>query len=83
MPMHDPAHPGLIILHECIEPLGLTIEDAARVLGVEASELSEVVTCRASLTVEMAIRAAMAFGGSAQCWYRMQAACDISPTTSR
>ena len=56
MPMQDPAHPGLIILHECIEPLGLTIPEAAASLGIPASELSDLVAGLAGLSPEMAIR---------------------------
>lgn len=78
MPMQDPAHPGLLILHECIEPLGLTIEEAADALAVEVGELSDIVACRTGLTTEMAIRVSKVFGGSSRSWYQMQAAYDIS-----
>ena len=36
MPMKNPPHPGGLVLRECIEPLGLTITDAAAALGVTA-----------------------------------------------
>ena len=78
MPMQDPAHPGLLILYECIEPLGLTIEEAADAMAVEVGELSDIVTCRTGLTTEMAIRVSKVFGGSARSWYQMQAAYDIA-----
>ena len=78
MPMQDPAHPGLIILHECIEPLGLTIPEAAASLGVPASELSDLVAGRAGLSPEMAIRVGKVFGSSPGSWYQMQAAYDIA-----
>ena len=89
MPMQDPAHPGPIILHECIEPLGLTIPEAAASLGVPASELSDLVAGRAGLSPEMAIRVGKVFGSSPGSWYRMQAAYDMAqarknaPATSR
>ena len=67
MPMQDPAHPGLIIQHECIEPLGLSIPEAAAALGsLPAGELSELVAGRAGLSPEMAIRVGKVFGGSAR-----------------
>lgn len=78
MPMQDPAHPGLIILHECIEPLGLSVPEAAVSLGVPAGELSDLVAGRAGLSPEMAIRVGQVFGGSARSWYGMQAAHDIA-----
>ena len=83
MPMQDPAHPGPIILHECIEPLGLTIPEAAASLGVPASELSELVAGRAGLSPEMAIRVGKVFGSSPGSWYRMQAAYDIAQAEKR
>ena len=83
MPMQDPAHPGPIILHECIEPLGLTIPEAAASLGVPASELSDLVTGRAGLSPEMAIRVGKVFGSSPGSWYRMQAAYDIAQAEKR
>ena len=83
MPMQDPAHPGPIILHECIEPLGLTIPEAAAYLGVLASELSELVAGRAGLSPEMAIRVGKVFGSSPGSWYRMQAAYDIAQAEKR
>ena len=83
MPMQDPAHPGPIILHECIEPLGLTIPEAAASLGVPASELSELVSGRAGLSPEMAIRVGKVFGSSPGSWYRMQAAYDIAQAEKR
>ena len=83
MPMQDPAHPGPIILHECIEPLGLTIPEAAASLGVPPSELSELVAGRAGLSPEMAIRVGKVFGSSPGSWYRMQAAYDIAQAEKR
>ena len=83
MPLQDPAHPGPIILHECIEPLGLTIPEAAASLGVPASELSELVSGRAGLSLEMAIRVRKVFGSSPGSWYRMQAAYDIAQAEKR
>jgi addiction module HigA family antidote len=83
MPMQDPAHPGPIILHECIEPLGLTIPEAAASLGVPASELSDLVAGRAGLSPEMAIRVGKVFGSSPGSWYRMQAAYDMAQAEKR
>ena len=83
MPLQNPAHPGPIILHECIEPLGLTIPEAAASLGVPASELSDLVAGRAGLSLEMAIRVGKVFGSSPGSWYRMQAAYDIDQAEKR
>ena len=34
MLMHDPPHPGEVLKELCLEPLGLTVTDAAKALGV-------------------------------------------------
>ena len=39
MPMKNPPHPGGFVLRQCIEPLGLTITDAAAALGVTRTTL--------------------------------------------
>jgi len=43
MPMKNPLHPGGFVLRQCIEPLGLSITDAAAALGVTRTTLSERV----------------------------------------
>ncbi len=78
MPMKSPVHPGLIVRHDCLEPLGLTVSEGARVLGVSRQALNNVVNCRAAISPEMAIRLAKAFGSTPDTWVRMQAAYDLS-----
>ena len=43
MALKNPPHPGVAVLRECIEPLGLTITQAAAALGVTRNKLSELV----------------------------------------
>jgi len=74
MPMKMPPHPGLAVRHDCLEPLGLTVSDAAKRLGVSRRQLSDLVNGHAGISPEMAIRLDKAFGGGAGTWYRMQAA---------
>ena len=74
MPMKNPPHPGLSVRHDCIEPLGLSVSEAARKLGVSRKQLSDIVNCRAGISPEMAIRLDKAFGGGAETWYRLQSA---------
>ena len=77
-PMIDPAHPGEIVRHDCLEPLGLTVTKAAQVLGVARKTLDNLVNGRAGISPEMAVRLAAAFGGSAQTWITMQAHYDYA-----
>ena len=78
MPMRDPTHPGLSVRHDCLEPLDLTVTEAARRLGVTREQLSELVNCRSGISPQMAIRLDRAFGGGADTWYRLQAAYDLA-----
>lgn len=78
MPMKNPPHPGLSIRHDCLEPLGLSVSEAARRLGVSRKQLSSIVNGRSGISPEMAIRLDKAFGGGAATWYQMQAAYDLA-----
>jgi addiction module HigA family antidote len=83
MAMKSPPHPGFSVRYDCIEPLGLTITEAAKYLGVSRKQLSDIVNCRAGLSPEMAIRLDKAFGGGAETWYRLQAAYDLAQAMKR
>ncbi len=78
MPMKNPPHPGKIVLHDCIEPLGLSITDAANSLGVTRNTLSELVNARRGISPEMAIRLSKAFGGNPETWLTQQAHYDLA-----
>ena len=78
LPITDPLHPGQVLLHECIEPLGLTVAEAAEHLGVSFQELDDLVNCRTSLTPELIIRIDQAFGGHPQKWSALQANYDVA-----
>ncbi len=73
MPMKNPPHPGRIIKSDCLEPLGLSVTAAAKVLGVTRQALNNVVNGKAGISAEMAIRLAKAFGSTAETWLRLQA----------
>ena len=78
MPMKNPPHPGKAVLHDCIEPLGLSITDAAAALGVSRNSLSELVNARRGISPEMAVRLSKAFGGSPTSWLAQQMNYDIA-----
>ena len=77
MPMHDPPHPGGIVRRQCLEPLGLSVTEAAEGLGVTRQALSDLLNGKAGISVEMAIRLAKAFGSSPETWLGMQMAHDL------
>ena len=71
--MMNPPHPGLSVRHDCLEPLNLSVTEAACKLGINRKQLSDIVNCRSGISPEMAIRLDKAFGGGADTWYRLQA----------
>lgn len=75
--MFNPPHPGEVVKELCLEPSGLSITKAARILKVSRKTLSEVVNCKSAISPEMAIRLEMAFGSTAEHWLRMQAQHDL------
>ncbi|HEX6017946.1 MAG TPA: HigA family addiction module antitoxin [Burkholderiaceae bacterium] len=75
--MHNPPHPGELLRELWLEPLGLTITEAATRLKVTRKTLSEIVNARAAVSPEMALRLELAFGKSAQSWLGHQAAYDL------
>src|SRR6266478_3640455 len=56
MTMKNPPHPGLSVRHDCIEPLGLTITDAAEILDVTRQTLNNLVNCKSGISADMTIR---------------------------
>lgn len=75
--MHDPPHPGTIVLEDCIRPLALTITDAAKALGVTRKALSELVNGKTGISADMAVRLCKVFGGTTESWIRLQARYDL------
>jgi addiction module HigA family antidote len=78
MPMKNPPHPGLVVRHDCLEPLGLTVTAAARILGVTRQTLNNVINGKSGISPEMAIRLTKAFGSTEETWLRMQLAYDLA-----
>lgn len=81
--MKNPAHPGGFVKTEVIEPLGLSVTDAARALGITRAALSTFLNERASLSPDMAIRIEKAFGVSMETLMRMQNSFDIAQARKR
>ena len=75
--MHNPPHPGEVIRELCINPLGLTVTEAAKGLGVSRKTLSALLNGHFGISAEMAIRLSKAFGGSAESWMIQQAHYDL------
>ncbi len=83
MPMKNPPHPGRLVRSACLEAVGLTVTEGAKVLGVSRPTLSSLINGRAGISPEMAIRLEKAFGSTADAWLRMQAAFDLAQARQR
>jgi addiction module HigA family antidote len=83
MPMLNPPHPGDFIRTEIVAPLGLTVTDAAAILGVSRPTLSSLLNARSDLSGEMALRIEKAFGPKMETLMRMQSSYDIARTRKR
>lgn len=78
MPMKNPPHPGRSVLLDCLEPLGLSVTEGAKILGVSRTTLSKLVNGHSGISAEMSMRLDKAFGGGADTWFRLQAAYDFA-----
>lgn len=81
---HEPTHPGAILRDDVLPALGLPVSTAARTLGVSRQMLHAILSERASITPEMALRVGeMALRVGKMCgngpglWLRMQQARDL------
>ena len=77
MKMHNPPHPGEVIKSLCLEPLGLSVTDAAKALGVSRKTLSSILNGRAGISPEMAVRLSLAFNTTAESWLNQQVQYDL------
>ena len=83
MGMYNPPHPGEIIREFCIEPLSLTVTDAAKALGVSRKTFSAILNGRSGISPEMALRLSKVFGRSPEGWLRLQLQRDLWQTQQR
>ena len=77
MAMHNPAHPGQVLKELYLDPLGLTITQAAKGLGISRQALSNILNGHNRITPDMALRCEKAFGTSRQAWLNMQQHYDL------
>lgn len=77
MRMHNPPHPGEILRKLCLEPLGLSVTEAAKALGVSRKTLSSILNGRAGISPEMAVRLSIAFDTTAESWLNQQVQYDL------
>jgi len=77
MRMHNPPHPGEVLRELCLEPLNLSVTDAAKALGVARKTLSAILNGRSGISPEMAIRLGKAFDTTPESWLNHQMQYDL------
>lgn len=83
MPMNNPPHPGRNVRLTCLEPLGLSVTDAAQHLGVSRQALNNVVNEKSSISPEMALRFEKMEWGTADGWMTLQMNYDLAQIRAR
>ncbi len=72
MAMKNPPHPGRNVRLTCLEPIGLSVTEAARHLGVTRQALNNVVNEKSAISPEMALRFEKIGWGTADGWMTLQ-----------
>jgi len=75
--IHNPKHPGRLVKSLCLDPLGLSVTDAAKALKVSRPTLSKLLNGRINISPEMAIRISVVFSTSDKLWVDLQAGYDL------
>jgi addiction module HigA family antidote len=84
LPKHRaPSHPGEILLHEFLEPTGMSQVDLARKLGIPIQRVNTIVNGRRGVTAETALLLARQFGTTPQFWMNLQASSDLHEAAAR
>lgn len=77
MLMHNPPHPGEVVKELCVEPLGLTVTEAAKALGISRKTFSNILNGHAGISPEMAVRLSIAFNTTSESWLNQQLQYDL------
>lgn len=72
-----PIHPGEILLHDFMEPMGLSQYRVAVSIGVPPRRINEIVHGMRGITADTALRLSRYFGLSDQYWLNLQSLYDL------
>jgi addiction module HigA family antidote len=75
--IHAPKHPGLLVKSLCLDPLGLSVTDAAKMLKVSRPNLSKLLNGHIAISPEMAVRLSIVFNTSDKLWIDLQVGYDL------
>jgi len=76
-PERRPTHPGEILREDVLPALGVGVTEAAQLLRISRMTLYRILSGKASVTPEMAVRIGKLCGNGPVVWVRMQEAHDL------
>ena len=81
--LHDPIHPGEVLLKDFMKPLGLSANRLAKALCVHPNRISEIARGRRDVTADTALRLERYFGVSARFWLGVQVQYDLEAASQK
>jgi antitoxin HigA-1 len=72
------THPGVILMKEFIEPLGLTQQEVADHLGVPIQRINEIIKGKRGISTETAWFFSEAFETTPEFWLNLQLMYDLT-----
>ncbi len=81
--IHNPKHPGLMVKNLCLQPLELSVTEAAKALKIARPTLSKLINGHIGISPDMAVRLSIVFSTSAEFWINLQAAYDLYQAEKR
>lgn len=72
MRKRKPSHPGQMLKHHYLGPLGLSITEVAETLGISRKTLSKIINGSSSITPDVALRLSQAFDTTPELWLNLQ-----------
>ncbi len=75
-----PVHPGEILMHDFLEPMGVSQYRLAKAINVPARRINEIVHCKRAITADTALRLSRFFGLSDEYWMNLQGLYDLQVT---
>jgi len=75
--INNPKHPGFLVKSLCLDPLKLSVTEAAIALKISRPTLSKLLNGRIGISPEMAVRLSIVFNTSDKLWIDLQAGYDL------
>lgn len=80
---HNPPHPGEILHEFYLEPLDISVTQAAQKLVISRPRLSDIINGKAGISPMMALKLSRAFNTTPYYWMNMQNSYDLWQAASK